>query len=224
MKFVLSWSGERSKAIALALHQWIPQVIQHADPWMSHQNIPTGSLWLAELMAQLKDARMGIVCLTPENVDCPWLHFEAGAIIKAVEEPRVCPYLFGLELADVEGPIASLQMVKADEEGTRKVIHMINEADEAAKLSPPRVDDAFQAWWPRLAERLHTLPSLPANPPKKRDSHGVLEEVLEIVRRLERRSATEASIGLSPRGPLGPYQPFSGFSIRTPRYGSRPEE
>ena len=31
MKVFISWSGKRSKALANALKEWIPYIVQHAD-------------------------------------------------------------------------------------------------------------------------------------------------------------------------------------------------
>jgi hypothetical protein len=74
IEIVLSWSGERSKAIARALYEWIPEVLQNAEPWMSERDIAPGCSGVADLLARLAQPRLGIVCLTPENTLNPWLH------------------------------------------------------------------------------------------------------------------------------------------------------
>ena len=84
MKVFISWSGERSKIVAEALRDWLPAVIQSVKPWVSSKDIDKGSRSFAEIQAQLKDAQFGIACLTPENLTEMWIHFESGAVAKAV--------------------------------------------------------------------------------------------------------------------------------------------
>lgn len=44
MKVFLSWSGERSRLVATALHEWLPQVINAVEPFIS-SNIDAGARW-----------------------------------------------------------------------------------------------------------------------------------------------------------------------------------
>lgn len=82
MKVFISWSGERAKAVARALHEWLPTVIQSLEPWMSDQDISSGQRWNSEISNQLAESNYGIICITPENQIAPWLNFEAGAVAK----------------------------------------------------------------------------------------------------------------------------------------------
>jgi TIR domain len=96
MSGFISWSGKRSKDIALELRRWLPNVLQAADVWMSDVDIEVGMRGIHEIFTHLEKAKVGIICLTPENSNAPWLLFEAGALSKqVVEKSRVCPYLFG---------------------------------------------------------------------------------------------------------------------------------
>jgi len=65
----ISWSGERSKKVAVALYDWLPMVLQTARPWMSKEDIEKGSRGLEEIGRALETMSVGIICLTPENVD-----------------------------------------------------------------------------------------------------------------------------------------------------------
>src|SRR5687767_13125889 len=97
----ISWSGEPSRKVAEALHGWLPMVIQAATPWMSNSDIEKGQRWGNEIAARLSQIDIGIVCLTPDNLNSPWLLFEAGAISKEMQRGRVCTYLVDLRPEDV---------------------------------------------------------------------------------------------------------------------------
>src|SRR5262249_14346074 len=120
----ISWSGERSKMVAAALYDWLPMVVQSARPWMSEEDIEKGSRGLDEIAKALEALSVGIVCLTPENLDRPWILFEAGALSKALsDKTRVCPYLFGgLRSENVKPPLGMFQTTEAVKDDTRKLV------------------------------------------------------------------------------------------------------
>ena len=109
MKIFLSWSGDRSGAVAAAFREWLPNVIQALQPWLSSANIDQGTRWSSEVAAQLQETRVGIICLTPENISAPWLLFESGALSKTLAQTHVCTYLIGLEPTDLGWPLAMFQ-------------------------------------------------------------------------------------------------------------------
>src|SRR5437868_9968493 len=96
MNIFISWSSKRSGQVALLLRDWLPQVIQAARPWMSQEDIAAGSRWNVEVGEKLKTTKVGVICLTAENLKAPWMHFEAGALSKTVDDAFVCPYLYGV--------------------------------------------------------------------------------------------------------------------------------
>ena len=105
----ISWSKETSRQIASALHDWLPLVIQAIEPWMSDQDIAKGTRWLEEIGKQLEQGQVGIVCLRPDNLDSPWIHWEAGALAKGLQGPRILTYLFDLTHSQVTYPLAQFQ-------------------------------------------------------------------------------------------------------------------
>src|ERR1700722_16316228 len=105
MKVFLSWSGETSKRVATTLRDWLPNVIQAIDPWMSSEDIAKGARWSSKIATELATTNAGIVCVTPDNSGAPWLNFEASALSKSVEKEMVCPYLFRMKPSDVTGPL-----------------------------------------------------------------------------------------------------------------------
>jgi hypothetical protein len=65
VKVFISWSGEQSRQIALALRDWLPKVLQPSKPYMSDRDNEAGTLWDQIISSQLEATDFGIVCLTP---------------------------------------------------------------------------------------------------------------------------------------------------------------
>jgi hypothetical protein len=193
MKVFISWSGERSRAVAKALYQWLPDVVpQSVRLWLSKTDIDKGANWHIQLAEGLQDAQFGIICLTPENFTAPWLIFEAGAIFRAMVSSgraRVWTYLFHLKPTDVTGPLAEFQHTLAERGETRQLMQAINAAVERGSeeaLLPERVDRRFNQWWPELEQVLQSIPEPQEKLEPIRSPTAMLEELLERMRSLEK--------------------------------------
>ena len=180
MKVFISWSGERSKIVANGLKHWLPDVFLGLEVWMSEHDIQAGARWGSELGGELEFSNFGIVCLTPENLESPWLTFEAGALSKAIKESRVAPYRFQLRASDVGPPLSQFQGVEANEEGTLRLIRSINEALGKPLEDEQKIRRVFEHWWPDLKEILAKIPRTAIR--EIRSDRQLLEEILEIVR------------------------------------------
>src|SRR5437868_6579719 len=101
-------------------------VLQSVHVWMSASDLDKGALWDREISEQLNSADLGIVCLTPENINRPWILFEAGALSKQVSRARVCTYLFKMRPQDVPPPLGLFQSTVATSEDTRNLVHTVN--------------------------------------------------------------------------------------------------
>src|SRR5947209_19321189 len=88
----IGWAGERSGYIAQALRSWLECLSLDVQPWLSSLDLAKGVVWWEELQRQLKSSAAGILCLTPDNKDSPWLHFEAGALARSVKRKLVIPF------------------------------------------------------------------------------------------------------------------------------------
>lgn len=185
MKVFISWSGERSKLVAQALHEWMPLVLHFVEPWLSDKDIEAGERWIVELGKELQDSKFGIIVVTPENVKAPWLLFEAGALSNAFSLASVCPYLVELDLKDLSGPLFQFQAKKADRPSTFQLLQAMNSRAEKP-LDQGRLSELFDALWPRLEQRLSNLPG-PSKSFPSRSTPEVMEELVEAVRRMETR-------------------------------------
>jgi|ERR1017187_6709341 hypothetical protein len=182
MNVFISWSGDRSLAVAQALRDWLPNVIQALEPWLSASDIEQGTRWSTEVSLQLQESRVGIVCLTPENLREPWILFEAGALSKTIANTFVCTYLIDLEITDVSWPLAMFQATKADKEPTRKLLQSINKALEKKALTEARLDEIFDVWWPKLEEKLAAIPKPAPSEKHQPNERTLLSELISLAR------------------------------------------
>ncbi len=106
-KVFISWSGDLSKELAKAVHQWLPCVLQFVKPYATFTDIERGTNWNESIAKELENSDIGIICLTKENLASPWILFESGAlsIPKNLEKSRVYTILFGVEPAQLTGPL-----------------------------------------------------------------------------------------------------------------------
>lgn len=186
MKVFISWSGVRSKQLAIALREWLPMVLQYVEPWVSDKDISAGERWAQAIAGELDAANFGIICITPENVNSEWILFESGALSKSMSDGKVIPFLFGLELSDLSGPISQFQAQKVDEGGVLEVVKSINKVAEKP-TSSTIVDQLVPALWPRLQQSLEAIPEVAPKEKHKRSQNDILEELVTGVRNVNTR-------------------------------------
>src|SRR5947209_2677734 len=78
--------------------------VHPVEPWLS-RDIAKGTRWGPEVADKLEKSRVGIVCLTPENLDERWILFEAGALSKT-KDAYVCTLLLDVKPIDVKEPLS----------------------------------------------------------------------------------------------------------------------
>jgi hypothetical protein len=176
----VSWSGERSKAVAYALRDWLPKVMNALKPWLSASDIEKGTRWTNEIAEKLSSSSVGIICLTPENLHEDWILFEAGALSK-LQNAYVCTFLVGLGSTEVEFPLAQFQSTRATKDEVFELLRTLNGRLGVDALSDAHLTDAFEMWWPRLEDKLESLPRV-VSPTAKRSDRALIEEILKLVR------------------------------------------
>lgn len=190
MKLFISWSGEKSQIVADALRQWIPDVIQIVEPWMSAKDIDAGARWNRQIQDQLGETKFGIICLTKNNIDSPWVLFEAGAIAKTIADTFVCPFLIDLSPSDIsQGPLTQFQAKKATEKETWELVCTINKALKEESLPEEKLKRTFDRWWPDLKKAIEDLPTEKGRKDTQRPMHEMIEEILNIVRGIARKTS-----------------------------------
>ncbi len=186
MNVFLSWSGPKSKQVAEALRNWLPGVLQAVRPYFSDEDLEPGKQWTPALAAQLESTDVGLICMTSENLDAPWLMFETGALAKRLDTARVIPLLLDVDVSDIRGPLAQFQLVKFEEKKFRDVMDVINTSLGEKALPTQVLDGVFKKWWPDLLEQINAIRAQASQSPKpqKRSTESILEEILALVRGL----------------------------------------
>lgn len=193
MKVFLSWSGKLSHRVALELRIWLPSVIQTIEPFVSSEDTDKGARWTSDIVKQFEESRFGILCITPENIEAPWICFEAGALSNTIERKNVCPFLLGVRKTQLTGPLLLFQATTYDKADIRRLVGTLNTAPGGARFDEKRIDNIFEVWWPRLKEKLDQIDTeLGA---QREDGYGesiekeqervmskMLEEILDLTR------------------------------------------
>jgi hypothetical protein len=187
----ISWSGDLSKRIALAVHDWLPTVIQAVNPFVSNVDIAPGARPMLRIAGRLQDIRVGILCVTPENQSAPWLNFEAGALSKMVDESYVIPLAFNIDKGQIRNPLGQFQAVQFTQHEMFRVASTINEAVAiSVPLSSAKLERAFDLAWPQFSREMerirteHAQASFIEEP--KRNAEDMLEELVVTVREQQR--------------------------------------
>ncbi|MFL5977782.1 MAG: sigma factor-like helix-turn-helix DNA-binding protein [Gaiellaceae bacterium] len=187
MRVFISWSGSKSQAVAEALREWLPGVINSVEPFVSSEDIYAGARWQSEIASQLDGSNFGIVCVTRDNQSSSWLNFEAGALAKALDVSRLIPLAVDLKPSDVKVPLGQFQAQPATKEGLRAVVVSINSALGEHALPGELLLRSFDKWWPELETELAAIESQTADAaPPARTERELLEETLNTVRAFAR--------------------------------------
>jgi TIR domain len=179
MDVFISWSGPRSQAVANALRNWLPKIINALKPWLSSADIDKGARWSSDVASRLSSAKAGIICLTPSNLHADWILFEAGALSKTLENTYVCTLLVGLKPSDLGPPLAQFQATKAEKEDVFGLLKTLNSGLGDGALADGHLAEAFEVWWPKL---MAELDNLPADDVAKRPTSLAIKIVLRQLR------------------------------------------
>jgi hypothetical protein len=188
MKVFLSWSGDISYKLAMIFRNWFPSVIQSIIPYVSSADIDKGTRWSMDIAKELEDSTFGILCVTKESINAPWLNFEAGALSKTVDKFFVSPFLFDIKRSEVDGPLLQFQSTIFEKEDIKKLVCSLNKACKEGQLTDERLDNTFNVWYPTLELELNKIKDAKSEEPSgeetlpSENNSAILEEILELTR------------------------------------------
>ena len=194
MKVFISWSGERSKKVALIFRDWLPTVIQAIEPFVSSEDIEKGARWNTDIAQELKESSFGLICVTKDNLNSQWLNFEAGALSKSINNTYVAPLLFDVKPSELKGsPISQFQATSFSKDDMKRLIETLNNAT-GNSLTPARLDKAFELCYADLEKSIKELRETSTVEQDSDNGDGsnshldpnILEELLETSRNTQR--------------------------------------
>lgn len=160
---------------------------------MSKIDIEAGTKPLVSISEKLEESGIGLIVLTAENHQKPWINFEAGAISNRFdkEKSRVIPILVDIEDPyAVTGPISQYQFSilrkkgGLDEAGISSVVSSIAQVCSA---DPDVVQQRFRWSWEELKQDLESAKERAGQQPAppKVDRDDLLRRLINSVRDLD---------------------------------------
>jgi hypothetical protein len=189
MKVFISWSGEKSKQVAILFERWIRCVLQAVTPLASFNDIEHGSIWFNELSEQLLAVNTGIVFVTRKNSDSRWILFETGALLRGLSKSRVCIFLIDLSPTEIHPPLSKFNCTLPYKESVFGLVKTLNNG-----LPEPLRDDiletSFNTYWPKFETDFTEILNVTdhtEDSKAKINKEDKIDETLTLVRLLNNR-------------------------------------
>jgi TIR domain len=189
-KIFISWSGEKSKNIALVLKEWVPLILPSVEAFVSDEDIEKGSRSLNIISSELQEARYGIFCLTAENLSSPWIYFEAGAISKTIDNSRIMPILFDIEGSDISkgNPLLQFQYTTFEKGDFLKCLKAVNGCCGDQAIIETNLAIMLDSFWEKIYSAVESAiknaTTIEGNTSRTKSvkDRDILEEILKEVR------------------------------------------
>ena len=156
MTVFLSWSGEESKLYAEAWKKWMSDVFSDVETFLSSKDIKAGKEWRRELGKQIRNAKVGIVFITAENMREPWILFESGAL--AIAKRRILvTYMVSGSPDNLPSPLSAFQWINSDKEGAGKIYQLLEDELGDPSMEFPQAWLKLQYWLRKVRLKMNEL-------------------------------------------------------------------
>ena len=145
------WSGAPSKQIALLLNEWMPIFLKGTvDCWASANE------WGPELAKQLDESDGGVICLLTENRSDDWIHFQAGALARSVENGRIYCLCFGFQPANLPGTLGQFPTFVFEKRDFLRFLKQLDD-NSGSPLSEKDIEETFDPVWNAFTAEIHAV-------------------------------------------------------------------
>lgn len=132
--------------VASGLKEFLRGIDPSIQAWHSDLDVEAGERWADAIARRLESSDVGIICVTRESIESPWVLFEAGALSRAV----VCPYLIDVARTQLDGPLSQFQSKEATRDQTLELLRSLNFTRAQGALTDEALERGFEACWPGL--------------------------------------------------------------------------
>ena len=155
----ISWSGDNGKRISIILKGIIENDLfsGHLKCFVSDMDIASGEDWWNKIKKELRSAKLGILCITKENTEATWIHFEAGALVG--NNVRTIPLLFNCRMDALNRtPLSGRQCVMFhDKAKFFKMIREINESFHILHLDEKHFSLVLEEAYKKMQSEMHDV-------------------------------------------------------------------
>lgn len=151
MRIFMSWSGEKSRRFAGELKPWLEQVLPGTDVWLSSEDIDKGTIWFTEIIDGLNKCECGVICVTRENYLSPWIHFEAGGMVKGLGKSRVATILLDIDYPELQQPLNQFNGLRLNRLGAWHLVKSFNKLSDRP-IKDQVIERTFDKFWTDLED------------------------------------------------------------------------
>ena len=145
----MSWSGDKSRAFAEELKPWLEQVLPGTDVWLSSEDIDKGTIWFTEIIGELERCNCGVICVTRDNHLAPWIHFEAGGMVKGLGKSHVATILLDIDYPELKQPLNQFNGLRLNREGAWHLVKSFNKLSDRV-IKDQVLQRTFDKFWSDL--------------------------------------------------------------------------
>lgn len=190
MKVFIGWSGETSQKVASILKSCLPILNPHIETLVS-VDMERGAAWQSELSDVISSCDGALFCVTEENVNSTWLHYEAGLV--SGQGKFVIPVLFDKSVRII-GPLNKFQSLTLEKNDLRRLAYDLNERCGSGAVSPEELDATFEGIYPTMEKML--AKARESELEHAREMREILEESRKSDERERAREYFEAALSL----------------------------
>jgi hypothetical protein len=188
--------------MAAALKEALPCLIPTIEVFMSERDIAKGSDGNAVIHEKLVAASFGVVCVTPDNLERPWLNYETGALAARLGG-RTSPFLLKVPSESLLGtPLSRLQWARVEDEPSGYIlVQSINGSVEGDAVIPePTLRRLFEKFYPDLKKDLLAIEVAKVPQPPAEDLGNALGAIAFELRNMRAQLAAVSPLSASTRG------------------------